>query len=161
MSILTKPLANSSVGLLLLRLVLGIVFFAHGAQKVLGWFGGYGLSATIQLFQQKLSIPPVLAYLSAFTEFLGGIALVFGFLSRIFSIGIAINMLVAIFLVHLTQGLFNPNGFEYPLSLLVMSLVVFLAGPGAYSLDAKLFAEKEKTSPEVGNLKNVAIKFMA
>ncbi len=143
-SIFTKPFINSSVVLLLLRIVLGVIFFAHGAQKVLGWFGGYGLSATTEFFSQKLGIPPFPAYLSSFTEFLGGIALILGFLSRVFSIGLVINMLVAIILVHLDKGFFNPAGFEYPLSLLMISLVVFLAGPGDYSLDYRLFAQRKK-----------------
>ena len=140
MSLLTKSFTNSSVGLLLLRLLLGVVFFAHGAQKVLGWFGGYGLSPTVQFFEQTWGIPPFLTYLAAFTEFLGGIALVLGFLSRIFSLGLVIKMLVAIFLAHPpTKGFFSPGGFEFPLALLIIALTVFLLGSGNYSIDDKLF----------------------
>lgn len=142
MSIFTKPFTNSSVGLLLLRIVLGVTFFAHGAQKVLGWFGGYGLSATATFFQSTWGMPAFLAYLAAFTELLGGIAMLVGVLSRIFSLGLAIDMLVAIFLVHLSNGFFNPGGFEFPMSLLVLAIIIFLRGPGDYSIDKKLFASE-------------------
>lgn len=142
MSILTKPFANSSAGLLLLRLLLGVVFFAHGAQKVLGWFGGYGLPATVNFFEQTWAIPPFLTYIAAFTEFLGGIALVVGILTRIFALGLVIEMTVAIFLAHPpAKGLFNPGGFEFPLSLLVMALTIFLLGSGKYSIDEKVFRQ--------------------
>jgi putative oxidoreductase len=136
MPILTKSFINLSTGLFLLRLILGIVFFAHGAQKVLGWFGGYGLVGTGTFFQQTWGIPPILFYLSAFTEFLGGIALLLGIFSRIFSLGLIINMLVAILVAHISQGFF---GFEWQLTLLTVALTIFLLGPGDYSIDNKLF----------------------
>jgi putative oxidoreductase len=108
----------------------------------LGWFGGYGLSATATYFQSTMGIPAFLAYLAAFTELLGGIAMLVGVLSRVFSLGLAINMLVAIFLVHISKGFFNPGGFEFPMSLLVLAIIIFLRGPGDYSIDKKLFASE-------------------
>src|SRR4029077_21065105 len=90
--------------LAVLRLVLGIVFFAHGAQKALGWFGGAGFSATMQMFTQS-GIPPFLAVLAIAAEFLGGMGLIVGFLGRIAALGIMVNMAVAIS-VHAPNGFF-------------------------------------------------------
>src|SRR5438552_17529991 len=84
----------------ILRLVLGVVFFAHGAQKMLGWFGGYGFSGTMGFFTGMMHIPAPLAFLAIAAEFFGGIGLVFGFLTRIAAFGIGVNMLVAIATVH-------------------------------------------------------------
>src|ERR1700741_765173 len=84
----------------ILRLVLGVVFFAHGAQKALGWFGGPGFSGTMGMFTGYLHIPAPLAFLAIAAEFFGGLGLILGFLTRIAAFGIAVNMLVAISLVH-------------------------------------------------------------
>src|SRR5579859_2953626 len=84
----------------ILRLVLGVVFFAHGAQKMLGWFGGYGFSGTMGFFTGTLHIPEVFAFLAIASEFFGGIGLIAGFLTRIAAFGIATTMLVAIAMVH-------------------------------------------------------------
>src|SRR5258707_10420349 len=80
----------------ILRLVTGIVFFAHGAQKMLGWFGGYGFSGTMGFFTGALHIPAPLAFLAIAAEFFGGLGLILGFLTRIAAFGIAVNMIVAI-----------------------------------------------------------------
>lgn len=129
-----------STGLLLLRVVLGTVFFAHGAQKVMGWFGGYGLAGTTGFMKNTLHIPIPLAYVASFTEFLGGIALIFGFLTRLSAAGIFITMAVAILKVHLPAGFLNNDnnkggGIEYPLTLAVLALALLITGGGAYSLD--------------------------
>src|ERR1700741_4641431 len=84
----------------ILRLVLGVVFFAHGAQKMLGWFGGPGFSGTMGMFTGYLHIPAPLAFLAIAAEFFGGLGLILGFLTRIAAFGIAVNMVVAISLVH-------------------------------------------------------------
>jgi putative oxidoreductase len=147
MKLMTKLYTNYSTIVMLMRIVLGIIFFAHGAQKVLGWYGGKGLSASVEIFQNNLGLPPVLFYISAFTEFLGGLFMILGFLTRIFSAGLAINMIVAILLVHISKGLFTSNGgFEFPLSLLVFSLCIFLIGPGSISIDRFLFKSKKTSS---------------
>src|SRR3981189_1086518 len=83
----------------ILRLVLGVVFFAHGAQKMLGWFGGFGFSGTMGFFTGTLHIPPPLSFLAIAAEFFGGIGLILGFLTRIAAFGIAATMLVAIAMV--------------------------------------------------------------
>ncbi len=130
----TNP-ALLNVSLLLLRLAVGIILFLAGAGKVLGWFGGQGIEATLDIFVSQMGIHPILAYLSCYTEFIGGFLLIVGLLTRPAALAITINMLVAT-LVTL------PNGFlvaaSYPFSMMVSSIVILLAGPMAYSLDAVL-----------------------
>lgn len=140
-SVLVRPLVDVSTGLFLLRIVLGIIFIAHGGQKVFGWFGGYGLEGTAG-FMATLGIPKALSYLASFTEFFGGLAMIAGLLTRPAALGLAVTMLVAIFNVHLAAGFFAPNGLEYPLSLSAIALSIFILGPGRYSLDEKLFNRK-------------------
>jgi putative oxidoreductase len=131
-----------SLGLLLLRIILGVVFFAHGAQKVLGWFGGYGLSGTVGYFKKVVKVPTPLAYLGPFVEFVGGIALVFGIFTKAAALGILIMMIVATLKVHFPQGFFlsgkgdgKGQGYEFTLTLAVISLVLVLLGGGIYSID--------------------------
>ena len=132
--------------ILVLRVVLGVIFVMHGAQKVLGLFGGPGLQATVQNFQTHLGIPPVLGYIASFTEFFGGIALVVGALTRLAALGIGITMGVAMLQAHLANGFFlnwscesgKGHGFEYNLALIGMALALVLTGGGAYSLDQKV-----------------------
>ncbi|PYT19174.1 MAG: hypothetical protein DMG59_01525, partial [Acidobacteria bacterium] len=92
--------------LTLLRFVLGIVFLAHGAQKLLGWFGGPGYSGAMSFFTEGLHIPAVFAFLAICAEFLGGLGLILGLLGRVAAFGIFVEMLVAVFLVHLPNGFF-------------------------------------------------------
>ena len=92
--------------LTILRLVLGVVFFAHGAQKALGWFGGYGFNGTMAFFTQQMGIPSFFAFLAICAEFLGGIGLILGLFGRVAAFGIACNMVVAIVMVHHQFGLF-------------------------------------------------------
>ena len=128
--------------LTLLRLALGIVFFAHGAQKVLGWFGGNGFSGTMGLFTHQMGIPTLFAALAIMAEFLGGIGLLFGLLTRIAAFGIAVNMVVAILMVHAANGFFmnwtgnqHGEGFEYHLLTIAMAFTLMARGAGAWSLD--------------------------
>src|SRR5205809_5394072 len=86
------------------RVVLGVIFFAHGAQKVLGWFGGYGFTGTMGFFTGVLHIPAVFAFLAIAAEFLGGLGLIFGLLTRVASFGVFCNMIVAVALVHSQFG---------------------------------------------------------
>ena len=114
----------------LLRIALGVVFFAHGSQKVFGWFGGHGLKATGDLFAAHLHIPRPLFYLSAFGELLGGVFVVAGIFPRLSALGLAVIMTVALLKVHRKAGFFlstspgTPNGYEYNLALIAMSLAV-------------------------------------
>src|SRR2546425_5807409 len=91
---------DDNAATVILRLVLGVVFFAHGAQKMLGWFGGWGFSATMGFFTGMMHIPAPLAFLAIAAEFFGGMGLILGFLTRIAAFGIGVNMLVAIMAVH-------------------------------------------------------------
>ena len=127
---------TKSWAILPMRLAIGIIFFAHGGQKVFGWFGGHGLKATIEFFQQG-GIPPVLGYLAAFTELLGGLCIIIGFMTRYAALGLAIVMLVAIFHVHLKGGFFLPGGMEYCVALLGMALTLVFYGAGKPSLDSR------------------------
>jgi len=126
---------------LVVRLALGIVFFAHGSQKVFGWFGGHGLKATIQVFHQYLKIPPAATVLAAFIECFGGLALIVGFLARPSAVGLIVVMLVAIAKVHWKNGFFlatqpgQSNGWEYNVTLIAMALAVLIGGAGALSVD--------------------------
>ncbi len=136
--------ADDSV-IAILRLVLGAVFFAHGAQKALGWFGGYGFSGTMGFFTQAMHIPAPLAFLAICAEFLGGIGLIVGLLGRVAAFGIACNMLVAVVMVHWHFGFFanwfgnqKGEGFEYHLLALAIALAVMIKGSGAFSIDRAL-----------------------
>ena len=126
------------------RLVMGIVFFAHGAQKMLGWFGGYGFSGTMGFFH-TMGIPAPFAFLAICAEFFGGLGLIVGFLSRIAAFGIFCNMLVAVAMIHHNFGLFmnwagnqKGEGFEFHLLAMSMAIAIMLAGAGALSIDALL-----------------------
>lgn len=132
----THP-ALLDASLLLLRLSAGIILFVIGSGKVMGWFGGMGLTATIQMFVLKMGIPTPLAYLSCLTEFIGGFLLIIGFLTRPAALAVAINMTVATITI-LPKGFFF-GGAGYPFCLLVMAVVILLSGPRAYSADAFLF----------------------
>lgn len=123
---------------IILRVALGIIFFTHGAQKLLGWFGGFGFDATVKFFQTQLGIPPVLVVVVTLVEFLGGIFLLLGMLTRVFSVLIAIDMLVALLIAHLPQGFFIARGkvgFEYVFTLLFVALYLAINGAGTLSLD--------------------------
>src|ERR1700751_2526989 len=90
----------------MLRFALGVIFFAHGAQKMLGWFGGYGFAGTMRFFTGVMHIPVLFAFLAICAEFFGGLGLILGFLTRIAAFGVTCNMVVAILTVHLPNGFF-------------------------------------------------------
>ena len=127
------------------RIALGMVFFAHGAQKVLGWFGGPGLQTTVRIFRESLHIPAPLAVLAVATEFLGGLGLIVGLFSRVAALGIAVVMCVALFAVHRKFGFFmdwygdkRGHGIEYHILVLALAMLVIFKGAGALSLDQVL-----------------------
>ena len=139
-----QRIANTSNdrAITILRLAMGCVFFAHGAQKMLGWFGGYGFSGTMGFFTQQMGIPAPFAFLAICAEFFGGLGLLVGFLGRIAAFGIMCNMLVAVALVHGRNGLFmnwagnqKGEGFEYHLLAIAVALVIIIRGSGALSVD--------------------------
>jgi putative oxidoreductase len=123
-------------GLLLLRVVVGGTLFAHGAQKLFGWFGGHGLRGTGNFFG---SIGWRLPLLMAFAAGLGessGLAFAAGFLTPLAALGIATVMLTAIVAVHWKNGFFNGNGgFEFPLTVAAVAVAVAATGPGRFSID--------------------------
>ena len=127
-------------GLFVLRLVLGLIFMGHGAQKLFGWFGGPGLKGvTGWLGSMRLRPAAFWAWVASLGEFGGGLLLVLGFLSPLGSLGIIAVMLTAIAYVHAPKGLWNTaGGYEYPLVIIAAAFALGLTGPGAYSLDAIL-----------------------
>jgi putative oxidoreductase len=128
-------------GLLIIRLVIGLSFIGHGAQKLFGWFGGYGLEGTGG-WMESLGMKPgkAMALLAGLAEFVGGIFFVLGLLTPLAGIMIAITMLIAIVKVHYANGYWSTNnGYEYNLALLAVAIGLALAGPGKYALDAILF----------------------
>lgn len=125
---------------LALRIPVGIIFVAHGAQKLFGAFGGYGLEGTGQ-FMASLGLTPgyLMALLAGSAEFFGGLALLLGLLVRPAAAVLAFAMLVAIFSVHINHGLFMAsNGYEYALALLAVSVSLLFSGAGRLSIDAML-----------------------
>jgi putative oxidoreductase len=130
-----------SLGLLLIRLVIGILFIGHGAQKLFGWFGGHGIKGTGGWFESIGMKPGVaLALFAGLAELVGGLLFAFGFLTPLAGILIAGTMVVAIVKVHGPNGLWSTqNGYEYNLILLVVAIGIALIGPGQYALDAFLF----------------------
>jgi putative oxidoreductase len=134
-------LTNRDVAFTVLRLVLGILFLAHGSQKMLGWFGGGGFTATMNGFERS-GIPAVFAFLAIAAEYFGGIGLIVGLLGRIAAFGNLCNMVVAIVKVHAPNGLFmnwtgkqRGEGFEYHLLAIAICIAIMLRGSGAFSLD--------------------------
>ncbi|MFQ5825273.1 MAG: DoxX family protein [bacterium] len=128
---------------LVIRLALGVILFAHGSQKLFGWFGGAGLQSTLEFFSKNLGIPPLLSILDIIVEFFGGLALILGFLTRFAALGSTVVMLVAILKVHLANGFFmnwpleagQGHGIEMNIALLGMSLMLLITGAGCYSVD--------------------------
>jgi putative oxidoreductase len=127
---------------LILRVMLGVVMFPHGAQKLLGWFGGFGFAGTMGFFTGTLHIPAVLAFLVIIAESLGALALIAGFFTRATAFGIACVMVGAIWLVHLPYGFFMNwsgkqagEGYEYHLLALGASLALMIMGGGKWSVD--------------------------
>ena len=136
---------RNDLTLTVVRLVLGVVFLAHGCQKMLGWFGGYGFSGTMNFFTQDMHIPAVFAFLAITAEFFGGLGLILGLLTRIAAFGIAMNMLVAVAMVHSQFGFFmnwsgqqKGEGYEYHLLVLAMAAAILIGGAGAASVDQRL-----------------------
>ena len=128
---------RAGYGLTVLRIVVGIIFAAHGSQKLFGAFGGYGLAGTAQ-YMESIGLTPgyLMATLAGGTEFFGGLALIIGLLVRPAALGLTFLSLVAIFTVHISNGLFMANnGYEFALALLGGSIAVLIEGAGKLSAD--------------------------
>jgi putative oxidoreductase len=133
---------NDDVALLVLRVLLGVVFFPHGMQKLLGWFGGYGFAGTMGMFTDKMGIPAVFAFLAIMAEGLGCLGLIAGFLTRVAAFGIAVEMAVAVYLLHFQHGFFmnwfgnqKGEGYEYHLLVIAIAIALMLRGGGKWSID--------------------------
>lgn len=142
MNTFIKQVVSSKEGIdtLALRLSAGVIFTAHGAQKLFGWFGGYGLEGTAG-WMASIGLEPgyLLALMAGSAEFFGGLFLILGLLVRPSSIVLAITMIVAIVSVHLEHGLFlSNNGYEFGLALLGMSIALVFRGAGSVSLDREV-----------------------
>lgn len=134
-NIITKT--EQSLSSLPLRLIAGILFIAHGAQKLFAWFGGYGLEGTGQ-WMESIGLAPgyLMALMAGSVEFFGGILLLVGFLTKPASLVLAVTMIVAIFTAHFDNGLFMAtNGYEFALTLLAISISLMFSGAGKLSLD--------------------------
>ena len=132
------------LAVLILRLFVGFAFMMHGSQKLLGAFGGSGVAGFAGMLT-KIGVEPanILAWVVSITEFVGGVCIFFGFLTRFWAAGLVIDMGVAIAKVHLPNGFFAAKGgMELPLSFGVMALVILLTGPGSLSVDRATGIEK-------------------
>jgi len=130
---------------LILRVTLGIVMLPHGAQKLLGWFGGFGFAGTMGFFTQQMHIPAAVAFLVIIGESFGSLGLIVGFLTRFSAFGMLCIMLGAIYMVPLPNGFFMNwsgkqagEGFEYHLLVIGMSLALLIAGGGKWSVDGAI-----------------------
>jgi len=133
---------NDDVALLVLRLLLGIVFFPHGMQKLVGWFGGYGFSGTMGFFTGQLGVPAVFAFLAIMAEGLGSLGLITGLLTRVAAFGIAVNMAVAVYMMHFQNGFFmnwfgnqKGEGYEFHILVIAIAIALMIRGGGKWSID--------------------------
>jgi putative oxidoreductase len=136
---------RAGAGALALRVPVGIIFAAHGAQKLFGWFGGYGLDGTGQ-WMDSIGLGPgyAMALLAGAAEFFGGLALVLGLLVRPAALALAFTMAVAIFAVHIDKGLFMANnGYEFALAMLAVTASLAVSGGGRSSIDRAIALQRD------------------
>ena len=136
---------HDDVSATILRITLGMVMLPHGAQKVLGWFGGHGFSGTMHFFTDTMGIPYVFALMAVLAESLGAIGLIAGFFTRLCAFGVGTTMAVAALMVHVHNGFFMNwfgtqagEGFEYHILAVGMALAILVTGGGRWSIDAAL-----------------------
>lgn len=129
---------NHSFSLVILRLALAVTIFPHGAQKLLGWWGGYGFNGTMGAFTQMMGIPAPLALAAILAEFFAPILLVLGLFTRLSALAIGITMVVAAWMAHLKNGFFLPDGIEFFIPVVAVSLVLVLRGAGRWALDTRI-----------------------
>jgi putative oxidoreductase len=139
---------ENDAAIFILRILLGIVFFPHGMEKLLGWFGGYGFAGSMGFFTGQMGIPAIFAFLAIMAEGLGSLGLLTGLLTRVAAFGITVNMIVAVYMVHWHNGFFmnwsgamtsagKPagEGFEYHLLAIAIGIALMIKGGGRWSLD--------------------------
>jgi len=141
----------NSWSILIIRVMLGIVMFPHGAQKLFGLFGGYGFSGSMGFFTDKMHIPAFFAFLAIMAEGLGSMGLIIGLLTRVAAFGILCNMIVAIWMVHWPNGFFmnwfgnqKGEGFEYHLLALAICVALLISGGGKWSVDRAIAGSPKK-----------------
>ena len=144
---------DNDIVIFIVRLMLGIVFFPHGMQKLLGWFGGYGFAGTMGFFTDKLGIPALFAFLAIMAEGLGSLGLITGLLTRVAAFGVTINMIVAVYMLHWQNGFFmnwlgnqKGEGFEFHLLVIAMGIALMIRGGGAFSADKVIADSLQHTS---------------
>ncbi len=142
---------EDDIAALVLRIFVGVVMFPHGAQKLLGWFGGYGFSGTMGFFTAKMGIPAVFVFLVIMSEFFGSLALIAGAVTRLAAFGMGCVMLVATLMVHLPHGFFmnwagsqQGEGFEFHLLAMAIAIALIIKGGGRWSVDSLLASKMEK-----------------
>jgi putative oxidoreductase len=130
----------------LLRIMLGLVLFPHGAQKMLGWFGGFGFTGTMNFFTGTAGLPWLIGFLVILIEFLGAIFLITGFAVRVTAFAVMVDMIGIIFKSHIQNGFFMNwfgnqagEGYEYHLLVIAMSVVLLMSGAGKWSADYMLY----------------------
>ena len=140
---------NDNSATTILRVVLGMVLFPHGAQKLLGWFGGYGFNGTMGFLTGTAGLPWIIAFLVITIEFFGALALIFGFATRIVAVGIIALFAGIVFTSHLQNGFFmnwagkmNGEGYEYHLLIIGMAIALLVSGAGKWSVDYALQRKK-------------------
>jgi putative oxidoreductase len=140
---------NDSV-IMILRVLLGIVYFPHGMQKLFGWFGGPGFGGAMHMLTTNLGIPALFAFLAIMAEGLGSLGLLTGLLTRVAAFGIAVDMIVAVYMLHWQNGFFmnwfgnqKGEGFEYHILVVAIAIALMIRGGGKWSID-KVIAEKQK-----------------
>ena len=136
---------DADISSLVLRVLIGAVIFPHGAQKLLGWFGGFGYSGTMGFFTAKMGIPWVFAFLVIMTEFFGALALISGTLTRVAAFAVGFDMLMATILVHIPVGFFmnwsgkqQGEGFEFHILAIAIAVALIIKGGGRWSVDGLL-----------------------
>lgn len=154
-----------SPAIAVLRMVLGLVFFAFGLEKMVGWFGGYGLAGRTSFPTGASHSPTAIAVIATAAEFFGGLSLIAGFLTRVVAAGVAVNVVVAILTVDSKYGFFiggfgtqNGAGFEFHLLVLAITLFLMMQGSGAASVDGVLFPPARESYQQILDLtKTVAV----
>jgi putative oxidoreductase len=133
---------DGSLSGIILRVALGVVIFPHGAQKLLGWFGGNGFDATLKWFESNLHVPLLLALAVIFAESVGAVALIMGFFTRVAALAIAVDMVVAVYLIHWKYGFFmnwaghqKGEGFEFHILAIAIAVALVIKGGGLWSAD--------------------------
>lgn len=134
---------NLSIAILAIRIMTGLILFVAGAGKVMGWFDGFGMTTTLQMFKSGMNISSFWAYVSCYAEFLGGALLIIGLFTRPAALILTINMLVAVYFVGFKN--FFLGGAAYPFLLMICFAAILLAGPTRYSIDYLLFSKKDST----------------